>query len=135
MDAMTREKKDALPLFARNLIKFQDERGMSSAELASRAGMDKGTIDKYRRGVRTPRFGDASKLARVLGRDLGAFDMEEPGPPPPIQAPAVAFNVLANDVDADIRELGRRHAEELNKMHWDRIHAHKAKLKKDRKDK
>src|SRR5262245_15440771 len=83
--------------FASRLKSLREQAGLSQAELAQCAGMNRFGIAKLEQGVREPSWATVQALARALGVEVGAFvvkDGETAEKPPqmgrPRKAPAVA---------------------------------------------
>jgi transcriptional regulator with XRE-family HTH domain len=67
--------------FAVRLKKLRADAGMSQTQLAEAAGVPLGTVRGFEIGRREPTFNTLLKLARGLGVDLNAFEMEPEEPP------------------------------------------------------
>lgn len=60
--------------FAEKLRQLKEEAGISTRELADRAGLPFATVDTYFQGYSEPLLSNARKIARALGKDLSVFD-------------------------------------------------------------
>lgn len=57
---------DLQKLFGRNVRRLREERGLTQAELAARAGLNRSYVGGVERGQRRIGIGNIAKLARAL---------------------------------------------------------------------
>lgn len=114
-------------IIGRNLKDFMKQRGLTAPALATLAGVSVGAIQKWVRGVQSPRQEEIGKLASALGCDVGDFHRVETPALSPKDRAAFAFNVLDKTIaDDDLRKKGEDFMRALNREQLDRI----AELKK-----
>ena len=63
--------------FASRLKQLREEAGLTQPELAERAGMNQFGIAKLEQGVRKPTWETVQALARALGVDCTAFQVDD----------------------------------------------------------
>jgi transcriptional regulator with XRE-family HTH domain len=65
--------------FAERLHQLRDAKSLSREQLAEASGLSRGVIRDYEQGKRKPTLESAFKLAKALGVDCTAFNVEESG--------------------------------------------------------
>ena len=67
--------------FAKRLKELREQSGLSQAELADAAGMNRFGVAKLEQGVREPSWATVQALARALGVEVGEFVVPDDPPP------------------------------------------------------
>src|SRR5215475_11659612 len=67
--------------FASRLKSLREQAGLSQAELAQCAGMNRFGVAKLEQGVREPSWATVQALARALGVEVGEFVVADDPPP------------------------------------------------------
>src|SRR4051794_9987659 len=67
--------------FAGRLKELREQSGLSQAELAESAGMNRFGVAKLEQGVREPSWATVQALARALGVEVGEFVVPDDPPP------------------------------------------------------
>ncbi len=67
--------------FAGRLKELREQTGLSQAELAELAGMNRFGVAKLEQGVREPSWATVQALARALGVEVGEFVVPDDPPP------------------------------------------------------
>ena len=76
--------------FAGRLKELREQSGLSQAELAEAAGMNRFGVAKLEQGVREPSWATVQALARALGVEVGAFVVPDDPPPAKGKRPSKA---------------------------------------------
>lgn len=65
---------------AENIKRLRDERGLTQAQLATRAGVGRSSIAQWEKGWAVPNFGNTMRIACALDVDPGMIIEEQPLP-------------------------------------------------------
>lgn len=90
------------------------ERGVNNPQLAARANISIGSVQKYVTGQRVPKAEPLSSIAHALSVEEGMFFQENPSPLAPIDMPAFVLHVIDDRVPSELKDEAEKLAARLN---------------------
>jgi molybdate-binding protein/DNA-binding XRE family transcriptional regulator len=101
------EGEEVAPVIENGLRAARREAGLSQGELAARADTTRQTIGALEAGQYAPTLAVALRLARALGRDVGALFWLD-APPPTVRAELLAARVTDGPTRVQVARVGGR---------------------------